>query len=239
MSTTAPGNETVAQAVTTEPRETMAKVLIIGGHGKVALQLAPLLVERGDEVTSVFRNPEHEPDVAATGARPVVADVETLGTEQLAELLRGQDAVVWSAGAGGGNPARTRAVDRDAAIRSMAAAEAAGVQRYVMVSYAGARPDHGVPADHPFFAYAQAKAEADEHLRGSGLRYTILGPGRLTLDEPTGRIDVVADGSEGENSVSRADVAAVVAAVLADDGTVGRTIAFRNGATPIAEAVTG
>jgi uncharacterized protein YbjT (DUF2867 family) len=119
----------------------------------------------------------------------------------------------------------------------MAAAEAAGVQRYVMVSYAGARPDHGVPANHPFFAYAQAKAEADEHLRGSGLRYTILGPGRLTLDEPSGRIDVVTDGSQGENSVSRADVAAVVAAVLADDSTVGRTITFRNGATPNSEAV--
>jgi len=214
----------------------MSRVLIIGGHGKVALRLAPLLVERGDEVTSVFRNPEHEADVAATGATPVVADVQQLDVEGLAELLRGHDAVVWSAGAGGGDPERTFAVDRDAAIRSMDAAAAAGVRRYVMVSYLGARPDHGVPESNSFFAYAESKAAADEHLRASGLDYTILGPGRLTLDEPTGRIEVDPD---GDGAVSRADVAAVVAAVLADPSTVGRMIEFGNGGTPIAEAVAG
>lgn len=215
----------------------VAKVLIIGGHGKVALRLAPLLVEQGHEVTSAFRKPEQTEDVAATGARPVVADVEKMSTDELAELIRGHDAIVWSAGAGGGNPPRTYAVDRDAAIRSMDAAKAAGVKRYVMVSYANSRPDHGVPKDHPFFPYAEAKAAADEYLRGSGLEYTILGPGRLTMDEPTGKIDVVGPDAEGDNAVSRADVAAVIAATLADDSTKGRTIRFRNGETPIAEAL--
>lgn len=85
----------------------MSKIIIIGGHGKVALRLAPQLVERGDEVTSVFRNPDHEAEVAATGAAPVVADVETMSTEALEELVRGHDAVVWSAGAGGGDAKRT------------------------------------------------------------------------------------------------------------------------------------
>jgi len=218
----------------------MTSVLILGGHGKVALRLAPLLVERGDTVTGVVRNRDHEGDVAATGARPLVADVEQLGTAELAELLRGHDAVVWSAGAGGGDMARTYAVDRDAAIRSMDAAAAAGVTRYVMVSYLGAGPDHGVPPGDSFHAYAEAKAAADEHLRGSALAYTILGPGRLTLDLPTGRIDVVApNASGGDTSVSRADVAAVIAATLHDDSTIGRTIDFRAGGTPIPEAIRG
>lgn len=217
----------------------MAKILIIGGHGKVALRLAPLLVERGDEVTSAFRKPEQKEDVAATGARPVVADVEAMSADEIAELVRGHDAVVWSAGAGGGNPARTYAVDRDAAIRSMEAAKRAGVDRYVMVSYLNSKPDHGVPKDNPFFPYAESKAAADEHLRSCGLAYTILGPGGLTLDEPTGKIDVVTADADGDNSVSRADVAAVIAAVLADDSTKGRTIRFRNGATPITEAIRG
>lgn len=215
----------------------MAEVLIIGGHGRVALLLAPLLVARADEVTSVIRNPDHRGDVAGTGAEPVVADVEQLSTEQLTELLAGRDAVVWSAGAGGGNPARTYAVDRDAAIRSIDAAEAARVRRYVMVSYLGARRDHGVPEDNSFFPYAEAKAAADEHLRASALDHTILGPGALTFDEPTGRIDVVHDVGEGPNAVSRADVAAVVAATLVEPATVGRQIWFRNGDTPIAEAL--
>ncbi|OMC12128.1 MULTISPECIES: NAD(P)-dependent oxidoreductase [unclassified Mycobacterium] len=211
----------------------MARIVIIGGHGKVALQLAHILSERGDEVTSVFRNPEHSDDVAATGAQPVVADIEQLDTPALAELLSGHDAVVFSAGAGGGNPARTYAVDRDAAIRAIDAAGQAGVPRFVMVSYFGAGPDHGVSQDNPFFAYAEAKAAADAHLRSSALDWTVLGPGRLTLEPATGRIAI----GKGNGEVSRADVALVVAAALADDSTIRRTIGFNNGEVPIAEAL--
>ena len=152
------------------------RVTIIGGHGKIALILAPMLVEAGHEVTSVVRNPDHVADVEATGATALVSSVEDADTHALADVLAGQDAVVWSAGAGGGNPDRTYAVDRAAAIRSMDAAVQAGVKRYIMVSYQGARTDHGVPEDNPFFAYAEAKAAADEHLRGTDLDWTILVP---------------------------------------------------------------
>jgi len=212
----------------------MARILLIGGHGKVALLLEPLLATRGETVTAVIRNPDHAADVAATGATPLVADIEVFDTAQLTNLISGNDVVVWSAGAGGGNPARTYAVDRDAAIRSMDAASAAGVRRYVMVSYFGARPDHGLAEDDSFFPYADAKAAADEHLRASDLDWTILAPSTLTLDPPTGRIDADAPGAE---EVSRADVAAVIAAVLADDATIGRTISFNSGDVPIAEAI--
>ena len=160
----------------------MARVVVIGGHGKVALELARILTDRGDEVDSVFRNPEHSDDVAATGARPVVADIERLDTDALADLVAGHDAVVFSAGAGGGNPERTYAVDRDAAIRLIDAAGQAGAPRFLMVSYFGAGPDHGVPPGDPFFAYAEAKAAADAYLRASELAWTVLGPGRLTLE---------------------------------------------------------
>ena len=211
----------------------MARVIVIGGHGKVALLLARILTDRGDAVSSVFRNPDHSAEVAATGAQPVVADIERLDTNAIAGLLAGHDAVVFSAGAGGGNPARTYAVDRDAAIRAIDAAAQAAVKRFVMVSYFGAGPDHGVPQGDPFFAYAQAKAAADAHLRASGLDWTVLGPGRLTLDAPTWRIEL----GKGKGEVSRADVALVVAAALKDDSTIGRTIEFNNGEVPIVEAL--
>ena len=213
----------------------MARGVIVGGHGKVALQLSAILTQRGDAVTSLFRNPDHADDVAATGAKPVVADIERLDTDALAGLLAGHDAVVFSAGAGGGNPARTYAVDRDAAIRVVDAAARSGVKRFVMVSYFGAGPDHGVPQYDPCFPYAESKAAADAHLRASDLDWTILGPGRLTLDPPTGRIAV----GRGKGEVSRADVASVVAAALADDSTIRRTIDFNNGDVPIAVALAG
>ncbi|OBG94839.1 NAD-dependent dehydratase [Mycobacterium sp. E136] len=214
----------------------MARILIIGGHGKVALHLSGILSKRGDEVTSVFRNPDHSEEVMVTGAQPLVADIENLDTEALADIVKGHDAVVFSAGAGGGNPTRTYAVDRDAAIRVIDAAEQAGVDRFIMVSYFGAKLDHGVPKDNSFFHYAEAKAAADAHLRQSGLRWTVLGPGGLTLEPGTGRIAIGPDAAGGQ--VSREDVAAVAAACLANDATVGHTIEFNNGDMPIDEALT-
>lgn len=212
----------------------MARILILGGHGKVALRTIPVLVERGDEVTAVIRNPDHADELRSIGAEPVVADIEHLDTDGIADLLRGHDAVVWSAGAGGGDAARTYAVDRDAAIRSMDAAARAGVDRYVMVSWVGSTPDHGVDPDNSFFAYADAKLAADEYLRRTALEWTVLGPGTLTLDQPTGSITTEPEGSA---EVSRADVGAVIAQTLAQPATIGRTVRFGAGATPIAEAL--
>ncbi|MGO2683517.1 SDR family oxidoreductase [Microbacterium sp.] len=216
----------------------MSRVIVFGGHGRIALLLAPILVARGDEVTAVIRNPDHVADVEQTGATAQIADVEQLDTAAIAELIRGHDAVVWSAGAGGGDPARTYAVDRDAATRTMDAAAAADVKRYVLVSWLGSTADHGVPESDSFFPYADAKWAADEYLRGTDLEGTILGPGTLTFDEPTGRIDLEAP---DRGRVARADVAAVIAGALIEPATIGRTVRFGNGtpdsSEPIADAL--
>lgn len=213
----------------------MSRIAIIGGHGKVALHLSRILTGQGHQVSALIRNPDHAADVRDAGATPVVTDVETANAEELADQLRGHDAVVWSAGAGGGNPDRTYAVDRDAAIRSMDAASAAGVQRYIMVSYLGAGKDHGVPEDNSFFPYAEAKAAADEYLKSTSLDWTILGPSALTLEPATGKIQA-GPGTQG-GQVSREDVAMVAAEVLAEPSTTGKVIEFINGSTPISQAI--
>ncbi len=213
----------------------MSRVAIIGGHGKVALHLTKILTGQGHEVSSLFRNPDHSGDVEQAGATPVVADLAELSKDQMAEVFRGHDAVVWSAGSGGSSPEATYAVDRDAAIRSMDAAKDAAVGRYVMVSYLGASKDHGVPEDNDFFHYAEAKAAADEHLRSSELAWTILGPGGLTTDAGTGKIEV--SSKPKNDSVPREDVAHVAAVVLGNLGTVDKTIEFTSGDTPIDEAI--
>ncbi|MFC3848965.1 NAD(P)H-binding protein [Corynebacterium hansenii] len=216
------------------------RIHVIGAHGKVALRALPLLSAAGHEVVGVIRNPDHADEVEAAGAEPHVADIERLDAGGWASLLEGTDLVVWSAGAGGGDPRRTKAVDEDAAIASMdACPREAG---YVMVSYWGARRDHGVPEDNPFVHYADAKAAADEHLRESGLRYVILKPGALT-EEPAGNV-YVGDDSEVPEGVgrttARATVAAMIAHVVGRFGELGgaREIAFLDGDVPLGEAVT-
>ena len=196
----------------------MSRIVMIGGHGKVALLAAPLLVDAGHEVVSLIRNPDHSADVAATGATPLVLSVEEAG--------------------GKGGPERTDAVDRAAAIRSMEAAAAAGVTRYVMVSFLTAYGE--VPDDHPLRAYAIAKIAADRHLQTTDLAWTILGPGLLTLDEPTGTITVarVPKGTPTSKApTSRGNVARVITAVLAEPASIGKVIPFYDGDTPIAQAV--
>ena len=210
------------------------RILLIGGHGKVARLLSPILSDRSHAVTAVIRNPEHAADVSGDGATPHVADVQSMDVDALTDLVRGHDAVVWSAGAGGGGPERTYAVDRDAAIRTMDASVAAGVDRYVMVSYFGAGPDHGVPQDDPFFAYADAKTAADAHLQATDLAWTLVRPSRLTDDAPTGRIETSRTGA-GPDSVARADVALVVAEVLERPALAGAVVEFNTGDTPVAQ----
>ncbi|SEI45868.1 Putative NADH-flavin reductase [Arthrobacter sp. yr096] len=217
----------------------MSRIAIIGGHGKVALHLSRILSGEGHDVTSFIRNPEHVADVTDTGASAEVLDAENSTTAELAQALKGHDAVVWSAGAGGGNPDRTYAVDRDAAIRSMDAAAEAGVPRYVMVSYLGADKDHGVPEDNPFFAYAEAKAAADHYLRSTGLDWTVLGPGALTDEPATGLIQTDPANPGDGTHTSRANVALVTAAVLELPGTIRRTIAFKDGTEDVVDALTG
>ncbi len=210
------------------------KIMIIGGHGKVALLAAPMLTAGGHAVTSVVRNKAQIADIEETGALARVSDVEHLDESDMQALVRGHDAIMFAAGAGGGSPERTYAVDRDAAIRVMDAAVAEGVDRFVMVSYVGAGRDN-VPKDNPFHAYADAKAQADEHLRGTALNWTILGPGQLTLQEGSGRIEYGNHVTEGETS--RANVAELAVGVVGRSDLGGVTVNFRDGNVAVWEAM--
>lgn len=214
----------------------MSHVIVIGAHGKVALLAAPRLVAAGHTVTGVIRKAEQADDITAAGATPEVADVESASTDEIADLLRGHDVVVWSAGAGGGSPERTYALDRDAAKRTVDAAAQAGVGRFVMVSYFGAGPDHGVDPETDFYAYAQSKTEADAHLAASDLAWTILRPSGLTEEDRSGGVET-GPGVEG-GQVARSTVADVIAAVVdAPERSAGLTLEFNDGDQPISEVL--
>ena len=120
----------------------MSHIVIAGGHGQIALRLAALLSARGDRVCALIRNPDHEADVRATGARPIVADMEAL--DDLSDLVEGVNAVVFAAGAGpGSGPERKRTVDLGAAVKLLDGARRTGVRRYLMISAMGAADPRG------------------------------------------------------------------------------------------------
>jgi uncharacterized protein YbjT (DUF2867 family) len=209
----------------------VVNVVIVGGHGKIALRLEKLLAERGDSPRGIIRSTEQAKDLEQIGAEPIVLDVENV--DDISDALAGADAVVFAAGAGpGSGPARKRTVDYGGAVKLADGAQRKGIRRYLMVSSIGSnRPESWSDQMRP---YHEAKHEADQYLLDSGLDYTIVRPGRLTDDPGTGEVAV--DGS-GTGSVTRDDVAAVLAECLTADNTIGKAFDLFNDGTPIPDAV--
>ena len=210
------------------------RVAIAGGHGQIALRLAKVLSQRGDEAVALIRNPDHADDVRQARAEPVLVDLEHADEDEVAQAIAGCDAVVFAAGAGpGSGPERKETMDHGGAVKLIAAAKQARVDRYVIVSSMGANPE--IPGDDTFSVYLRAKGRADDAVRASGLDATVVRPGGLTNDAGTGRVTLAESVPRGQ--VTRDDVAAVLAAVLDLPNTIGRTVDLIGGETPIAEAV--
>jgi len=210
------------------------RIVIAGGHGQIARQFGKLVAADGHEAVGMVRNPAHVPDLEQDGIEAAVIDLEDTDVDAMTEVVRGADAVLFAAGGGpDGNAARKETVDKGAAIMLADAAEAAGVRRYVMISSMGtdgADPD----SDDVFQVYLRAKKAADDDVRGRDLDWTIVRPGRLTDDVPTGRVQL---GDLEPGSVTRGDVAHVLAEVFEADNTIGKTFDVLGGDEPIKQAV--
>ena len=226
-------------------------VVIAGGHGKIGLALGRLLVTagfrgaegsdklqasegaKGNEVRGIIRNPEHAAELEAAGVTPALCDLEADAGE-LPGIVSGADAVVFAAGAGAGSgDARKGTMDRDGAVKLIEACRSTGVRRYLIVSSMGAN-DPQLPGDG-FAAYLRAKAQADAALAASSLDHTIVRPGALTDDPGTGHVQIGRRLERG--SIPRADVAAVLAAMLRAPNTIGASVDLVSGPTAIPAAV--
>ena len=214
----------------------MTRIAIVGGHGQVAQHLLVDLRRSEHTPVALVRNEDYRADLESRGAEVRLLDIEAAGAAEFATAFAGCDAVVFAAGGGpDGSLERKRTVDLEGSLKSIEGARQAGVRRFVQVSAIGV--DDPVPADTApvWRAYVEAKRDADAALRGSDLDWTILRPGRLTDDPATGLVSLGPDVERGE--VTRADVAAVLAAVLDSPGTIGCQWDLVNGSTPVADAV--
>jgi uncharacterized protein YbjT (DUF2867 family) len=211
------------------------KVFLIGANGQVGKHIVKLLQDSNrHELTTMVRSEEQAEQLKQSGVNVVVANLED-NVEQLAQAMKGSDAVIFSAGSGGKTGAdKTLLVDLDGAVKSMEAAEQVGVIRYVMVSAYKAY-DRESWKESPIKPYFVAKHYADRELRASDLNYTIIGPGVLTNEPSTGKVAV------GEivekTSIPREDVARVVVASLDEEKTYKKTIELVSGEITIEEAL--
>ncbi|MEV4178426.1 SDR family oxidoreductase [Nonomuraea sp. NPDC049709] len=209
------------------------RIIIAGGHGKIALRLAARLKSGA---VGLVRNPAHVADVEATGAEAVVCDLEKASLDDVVRVVEGADAVVFAAGAGPGSGVpRKDTVDRGASVLLAEAAERAGVRRFIQISSMGAGKPPAPGSDEVWAAYIKAKTEAEDDLRARDLAWTILRPGRLTDEPGTGLVRLAPEVPRG--AVPRDDVAAVIVALLDNPGTAHRTLELVSGDTPVIDLV--
>ncbi|MGZ4445615.1 MAG: NAD(P)H-binding protein [Nocardioides sp.] len=214
----------------------MTHVAIVGGHGQVARHLHEQLVARGHVPVALVRREEHRAPLEALGAEVRMLDIEAQEADAFAAAFAGCGAVVFAAGGGpDGNIERKRTVDLEGSLKSVEGASRAGVRRFVQVSAIGVDDPLPEDTDEVWRAYVEAKRDADAAVRASDLDWTILRPGRLTDDPATGLVALGDDVARGD--VTRADVAAVVAAVLDDERSIGRQWNLVGGDTPVEAAV--
>lgn len=210
----------------------MKKILVIGGSGRVATQLIQNLVTDGNEVTAAARHPEKI--VNHSHITAIKLDLHAT-VVQLASLMNGIDVVYFVAGSRGHDLLQTDAMG---AVKTMQAAEQAGVKRYVMLSSMYAlQPEKWslYPALAGITDYNIAKYFADHYLvNNTHLDYTILQPATLTEEAGTGKV-AFGEGDDSTNTIP--DVAKVLAEIIKYDNTIGQVIMMRNGETPIDQAL--
>jgi uncharacterized protein YbjT (DUF2867 family) len=174
-----------------------------------------LAQEGKHQVTAMIRKPEQADALKELGAQVVMGDLE--GTvDELAEVMKDQNAIIFTAGSGGSTGAdKTLLIDLDGAVKTMEAAEKQGISRYILVSAYGADQRSKWPEEiKPYYV---AKHFADRALFASELNYTIIRPGGLKNEPGTGKVSVGADLKPG--SIAREDVARVIAASLQEEKT--------------------
>lgn len=216
------------------------RIVIAGAHGQVGLLLGRRLSEGGDAVVGLIRKPEQQDDLRQAGVEPAVVDLESASVDEVAAALRGADAVVFAAGAGPGSGAeRKDSVDRAGAVLLADAAEAAGVDRYLLLSSMGVEQvrDGATPdgMEDAFVAYLRAKLAAEDDVRARAFGWTVLRPGGLTDDAGSGRVELARTVPRGQ--VPRSDVAHVIAALLHAPTTAGRVLELCSGDTDVETAV--
>ncbi|MBC7304815.1 MAG: SDR family oxidoreductase [Nocardia sp.] len=213
------------------------RIVVAGGHGRIALLLARQLARRGDQVHALIRDPGQAADIAATGGVPVIYDMERDTPADLAAAVAGSDAVVFAAGAGpGSGAARKYTVDLNGSVQLAEAAEATGVRRFVQISTMGAGSPPAPGTDEVWAAYIDAKTRAEADLKSRELAWTILRPGILTDAEGNGLV-TLGEPPIPRGEVPRADVAATLASILVADNTFRRTLELVSGSESIETAV--
>lgn len=210
------------------------RVIVFGASGRTGVLVVEQLLKAKHSVVGTIRNPKHMVELVKRGAEVAMIDLDTSEFDAIVFAMKGADAVVFAAGSAAGE---TSELDRKGTLRTVRAAEKAGVKRYVSISSIGASTGLSTRSmSDEMKDYYKQKRAAGKHITGSTLDWTIIEPGELTDGGLTGKVKLSEDAID-EDSISRADVAAMVVACLEEPRTIGHVFQVTRGKTPIKTAI--
>jgi uncharacterized protein YbjT (DUF2867 family) len=198
-------------------------VLIFGATRNTGLELARLLRARGDSVTAAVRASSDRSALESLGVNFVVADALDADAVRAAVASDDFRAVFSSMSCAQCDPP----VDAVGNINVTEGAKAAGVPRVILISTIGAGDSYesaNLLSRQFLKKILPLKTEAENHLKASGLDYTIVRPGGLVPAPGTGR-GYLSEDRKAFGFLSREDLARMLVAVLDDPGTINKTFA--------------
>jgi len=201
--------------------------LVVGATGMVGGMAARRLRDLGYDVRALVRGDTARPEAQALSQAGVNVFAGDLGdSAAMAGACAGVETVVCTATAmpNAAGDALQR-VDHDGVLSLIAAAEGAGVRRFVYTSFSG-----NIRVDSPL---ARAKRACEARLAGSAMQGVVLRPSyfmqvwlgpRLGFDAARSRARIYGDGTAGVSYVSAVDVAAFAVAAATRPGELRETV---------------
>ena len=216
----------------------MTKTFVLGANGGVGRHLVQQLKAQNIDFTAGVRKSEQKEALETQGIHSVLIDVEQDSIETLTSKLSGYDQIVFSVGSGGKTGAdKTIAVDLDGAVKAIRASETAKVEHFIMVSTWDSRRE-AIEQGGSLKPYTIAKHYADDYLRHSDLKATIVHPGILTDEAGSDKVQIQAQfDNPSDLSIPREDVARVLYEVVTQPAIHGKEFQVINGDTSAHEAV--
>jgi len=210
------------------------RVIVIGGSGRTGKLVVEKLLAAKHAAVGTIRSSRHMADLVKLGAEVALIDLDTSGFDDIVYAMKDADAVVFAAGSAAGEGSE---LDRKGTLRTVRAAEKAGVKRYLSISSIGASTGLSTRSmDDEMKDYYRQKRAAGKHITSSSLDWTILEPGELTDGGGTGKV-LLSQQAINEESVPREDVAAVVVALLEEPKSIGKVFQLTRGKATIKTAL--
>jgi uncharacterized protein YbjT (DUF2867 family) len=198
-------------------------IIVFGGTRATGLEIVRLLRERGEDVTVAVRESSDTSALTALGVKTVTANVLNAAEVNAALASAPFKAVISTIGTSRGDQANRP--DYVGNRNIIDAAKAAGARRFVFITVIGAGESAEtapLPARRALAEVIQLKTQAEDHLKASGLDWTIIRPGGLSDRGSTGQA-FLAEDPKAFSYISRIDLARISVDALGDPATVGRT----------------